>query len=198
MRPSPLPIGHQSGKLTIIRYLERTLTPGGKRTRPRVECQCACGKISTHWESVLKNGTAKSCGCIKREGASKRAAHMRSFHQLPHGEAAFRKIMIMLRRSASCRNLSMTLTKDFVRSESQKPCYYCGAVRSNLMKGNGSSSGDFPYNGFDRVDNSKGYDPDNVVTCCWPCNQMRWNMSQENFLNQVKRIFTHQRNIRGD
>ena len=44
-----------------------------------------------------------------------------------------------------------------------KPCAYCGALPSNKTHG-------FVYNGIDRMDNSKGYHPLNVVPCCWKCN----------------------------
>jgi len=43
-------------------------------------------------------------------------------------------------------------------------CQYCGAAPN-------------PLNGIDRVDNSKGYKTDNVVSCCTPCNYKKNSIS---------------------
>lgn len=41
----------------------------------------------------------------------------------------------------------------------QKPCYYCGAEIKTI--------------GLDRVDNDGPYHIDNVVPCCWSCNESK-------------------------
>lgn len=50
----------------------------------------------------------------------------------------------------------------------QVPCYYCGYEIKTC--------------GIDRVDNAKGYDLDNLKTCCRWCNAMKSNMSQRDFI----------------
>ena len=42
--------------------------------------------------------------------------------------------------------------------------------------------------GLDRVDNSRGYQADNVVPCCADCNYMKGQMSQEAFLHAALAI----------
>jgi len=44
------------------------------------------------------------------------------------------------------------------------------------------------YTGIDRVDNSKGYIPTNVVPCCGVCNFMKGRLGLDIFLTQIKRI----------
>lgn len=64
-----------------------------------------------------------------------------------------------LKVSARSRGLKMTLT--FVQYASligQNICSYCGGPLA--PKGLG----------LDRQDHRKGYEPDNVVACCFPCN----------------------------
>jgi len=58
------------------------------------------------------------------------------------------------------------------------PCSYCGAMAD-------------PTNGIDRVDNSKGYVPDNVVTACEVCNQAKHKLSRAAFLAWVSRVYNH-------
>jgi hypothetical protein len=45
--------------------------------------------------------------------------------------------------------------------------------------------------GIDRVDNSKGYILENCVGCCGICNKMKWRLTKEEFISQVKLIYKH-------
>lgn len=45
-----------------------------------------------------------------------------------------------------------------------KPCTYCGESLERKTAG-----------GLDRIDNSQGYSPENVLPCCWNCNLIRSN-----------------------
>lgn len=56
------------------------------------------------------------------------------------------------------KNRGNDVTVDFLRSEIQKGCVYCG---------------DMEKVGLDRLDNSKGHTRDNVVPCCSSCNSVR-------------------------
>lgn len=47
------------------------------------------------------------------------------------------------------------------------------------------------YNGIDRVDSSLGYTVDNVVPCCKLCNQAKNNLSKQEFVDWVKRVYDH-------
>ena len=44
-------------------------------------------------------------------------------------------------------------------------------------------------NGIDRVDSGKGYVINNVVPCCKYCNIAKGEMSREDFLKWVKRVY---------
>jgi hypothetical protein len=45
--------------------------------------------------------------------------------------------------------------------------------------------------GCDRVDSSKGYRFDNCQPLCWPCNQMKWDRSEEEFDQHIIKIIQH-------
>ena len=56
----------------------------------------------------------------------------------------------------------------------QNKCYYCNSRIATI--------------GLDRVDNTKGYDLSNIVSCCEFCNRMKNSHTLEDFINQCKKI----------
>ena len=50
-------------------------------------------------------------------------------------------------------------------------CHYCNVALNRLKHGKGSQ-----VSLMDRKDNNKGYEKDNVVPCCWRCNNGRGNL----------------------
>ena len=67
--------GQKFGRLTVIGRGEDYINPSGKH-RPRWICQCECGGTSLTQAPALKNGTATSCGCKRREFAQGNAREM--------------------------------------------------------------------------------------------------------------------------
>jgi hypothetical protein len=55
-------IGKKYGRLTILEEVERK----GKYLK-RFKCFCECGEITIAYQSSLRNGNKKSCGCIRKE-----------------------------------------------------------------------------------------------------------------------------------
>lgn len=43
--------------------------------------------------------------------------------------------------------------------------------------------------GVDRIDNTKGYIKGNCVTCCKWCNMMKKNLSVEDFIKHITKIY---------
>jgi 5-methylcytosine-specific restriction endonuclease McrA len=74
-------------------------------------------------------------------------------------------------------------------------CHYCGSIDT---RSHASSSHFYPksfnaikMNGIDRIDSSIGYSLENCVPCCARCNWMKSDLSQEEFLQRVKYIYTN-------
>ena len=90
------------------------------------------------------------------------------------------------------RNLVYSMPNEIMIKIFKSECYYCGQVPSNKMKICGQNQ-PYAYNGLDRIDNNRGYVPDNVVPCCKRCNKAKSNKTKEEFLNWVhdikKRVF---------
>lgn len=68
-------------------------------------------------------------------------------------------------------NLDRRLFEDLVTDV----CFYCGDPPS-------------PVNGVDRVDNTRGYTEDNVVSCCRECNSAKRNRTRVEFEQWARRI----------
>ena len=61
------------------------------------------------------------------------------------------------------------------------------APPSNIHK-SAYNTGDFTYQGIDRVDNTQGYHMVNCVPCCKKCNQAKLAMSKEELIDLARAI----------
>lgn len=161
--------GHKYGKLTVISRAEN------RRTVAYWKCRCDCGNESEVKGSHLRRGSTESCGC--QMGGT-----------LPKGLAGLRSRYANYKLKARNRNLSWELDEFQFIHLTQELCYYCGSPPSNLER---NHNGIFIYNGLDRIDNQKGYTLNNTVPCCSYCNLMKREMSIEEWINHMKKIFRH-------
>lgn len=64
--------GRRFGRLVVLERAEDHINladPDGRRF-PRWRCQCDCGEIKIVLGHNLKEGTTRSCGCLRRETSS--------------------------------------------------------------------------------------------------------------------------------
>lgn len=108
--------------------------------------------------------------------------------KLPKGEASFRAVYNQYVRRAKKKEQEFTLTKQEFRELCERPCYYCGARPNNLSRDHLRHNGTWEYNGLDRIDNSKGYLQGNVQPCCTPCNSLKSNLEEKEFLARISLI----------
>ncbi|MFA5048406.1 MAG: hypothetical protein WC516_05295 [Patescibacteria group bacterium] len=78
------------------------------------------------------------------------------------------------KRVSKKRNKIFNITFEEFLSFWQKPCFYCGSEIETI--------------GLDRIDNNKGYELENVVSCCKRCNTAKSNMTYKEFIELCKRI----------
>ena len=102
----------------------------------------------------------------------------------PKGIGAFKYLLDGYKRHGS----SFDLTEKQFKELTQKNCYYCGAKPNNVVNRK-DRNGSFTYNGIDRVDNTKGYTIDNVVTCCRHCNTAKNSMTLEEFKCWIEKVY---------
>jgi len=142
------------------------------------KCLCDCGNTVI----VRKNNIArktKSCGCLRKETTIKRC-------QKPIKEVFSNKKFNDYRKFDSRRGVvEFSLSREQVKLLIYGKCYYCDTLPRREVKYRGRY---IKYNGIDRVDNNKGYTPDNCVSCCTICNYMKRTMSYTDFVNHIKNI----------
>ena len=174
--------GEQFGRLTVLSRNLDVCTDG--RSAYWV-CKCQCGHIKTICGSNLTrpNGT-KSCGCLAKELSANRCSLAR---KLPDGEACFNSLLYYYKRNARIRGIKFDLSKDEFRNMVDKPCFYCGAEATNTLASR-YTTGNFQYNGIDRIDNSLGYSKSNCVSACKTCNRMKSDMQQSEFFEHILQV----------
>lgn len=173
--------GTRYGRLTIIRRGPNKRDSRGIPRGATWVCQCDCGNTTTVSGRSLRDGNTTSCGCLRRERALERVTK-------PTGVAAGNRAISTMKANAANRGLSWELTELETLSLMRQPCHYCGAEPSNVGK---SRSGSIQYSGIDRIDSDKGYVADNVVPCCFVCNNAKRTMSVDEFLAWIERVYLH-------
>jgi len=85
------------------------------------------------------------------------------------------------KENAAERGLAFDLSDEDAYLLFSAPCAYCSQPPS-------SGPRDQKYTGIDRLHNSKGYEPDNCVPSCWPCNQAKGHSTTAEFLDWAQRV----------
>ena len=153
------------GRLVVI---EREANNSKSRSS-QWKCLCDCGKyVTVRGICLRRKNCTKSCGCLAVEKSRNNGKKF----QLPTGEAARNKLYKSYERSKAAKKFSFTLTKEEFTNITRMNCYYCNSKPMNITKGK-KTSGNYTYNGIDRVDNSVGYILSNCVPCCKNCNSSK-------------------------
>lgn len=171
-------IGKIYGRLQIIKFHHL-----GKGNNIYYLCKCRCGKEKIIIYTSLSRGATRSCGCLKQE------TEINS--RLPNGEAAKNTLYRQYKKNAKQRKIQFSLSFKNVMFLTSSKCFYCGSEPETEMKSKRQDDISYFYNGIDRVDNTKGYTLENVVSCCQKCNYLKSNFNQQDFLNRVKNIYEY-------
>lgn len=173
----PLEPGQTIHHFTVLKFHH-----SDHRGRRHYLCKCRCGTEKVVQRSLITSGNTKSCGCWSKEAARLRA--------LPHGEASRNQVYAGYRHKAREAGILFTLTADQFSRIVTKACFYCGSTPSNIHKSS-HGTGDFVYNGIDRIDSKRGYTISNTVPACRVCNFAKSNHSQGDFIAWIKRAHDH-------
>ena len=160
---------------------------GKTYTKIHYRCKCDCGNlISVCRNSLIRTEyNTKSCGCYNK----KRTITMGRNRKRPLTEVPITQILCRYICSAKKRNHLFELSREEFTSLIFQHCFYCGKAPDQLKQNRNFTNDRILYNGIDRIDSSQGYTIGNCVTCCKQCNTSKWNTSQPDFFNMVKRIY---------
>jgi hypothetical protein len=142
-------------------------------------CECICGNIREVYQTHLINGNSKSCGCT--------ALKTGSDHPLWKGCGDISgQFFSAIRAGAKSRNLEFNITVEeswelFLKQN--KKCALSGIdITINPTRDEETTAS------LDRIDNTKGYEPDNIQWLHKYVNMMKSSYSQELFLQLCSKI----------
>lgn len=171
-------VGKRFGMLVVTKRSPQN----DKEGKPRFECLCDCGNITTITGNHLRRGDTRSCGCEQMTNALEK-------HRLGEGEASLNILYAEYRSRARRKGYEFEFDREQFREITSRNCYYCGGEPSHADRcRKGKLNGLYVYNGIDRVDNTRGYTLDNTVPCCKVCNFMKMNMTEEKFKEHLYKI----------
>lgn len=95
-------------------------------------------------------------------------------------------LLVIYINSAKHRKVPFDLSRDVFEALINQECFYCGSPPKERTIN--SYKATMICNGIDRVDNSKGYLPENCVTACKTCNVAKARLGQQEFIDQCKKV----------
>lgn len=176
-------IGKTFNKLTVINRLGLW-----KNTRQsNWLCQCSCGNMIEARSTDLKSNHTQSCGCLVGEKCSQRNTKTDD-----HDLRVLKRLFNTYQKGAIKRNLRFTMEIEYFDSLTRQNCHYCNApAKIPDNKWQKTLNLTIPRNGIDRVCNYFGYISDNIVPCCYKCNQMKMAFTIKEFYDQIKAIYAN-------
>lgn len=168
-------IGSRWGKLTVIERMPASFVKSGYLMR----CDCGDELVRKPYQvRAMKYMMCLKCSTLARRGKPVFKNRIDPLQRTINEQwNVFRKVA----KAKGDEYLSKEQWFDIVTSN----CSYCGQPPSNVRKASVLYAEDFKYSGIDRVDSEIGYVEDNCIPCCWPCNRMKGNMSQMEFLGHL-------------
>jgi len=183
-------IGMRYNMLMVVEKLpSRVYGDNSKYYKKRMWlCKCDCGNMTEANTGSLTCDKKKSCGCLTPTKSAENS--IKSRHKIAKQDGGYRSVFSRYKQNARSRKLNFNIDFDYAVNIMKSNCHYCGIEPSNLFW---KSYYNVNYNGIDRVDNSRGYENDNIVACCKMCNIAKNNNSEEDFLKWIKRLSEYQR-----
>lgn len=168
--------GEKFGKLKVLHKIENDIL-----WRNLYKCQCLCGREDVYSAEKLDIKHIKQCSyCAKMEYLDKVKPdpQVRTKNHLYH----------TYKKRAKRHNLDFELAMEEFVTLTSGNCFYCGIEPKQVILYKKVRK-IYPYNGIDRVDNSKGYVMGNVVSCCRTCNLAKSNLTMEDFISWGLRLY---------
>lgn len=138
------------------------------------ECQCSCGKTTDVPSNGLTSGNNVSCGDANKHRRSERV-----------GEIPL-SYLNAVRQNATKRNLSYNVSPQFLWElflAQGRRCALSGVLLEFTGGRNAWATKMSTTASVDRIDNDRGYEPDNVRWVHKIVNRVRWALTDNEFLS---------------
>jgi hypothetical protein len=186
-------IGTEIGKVKIIEFDK--YEEGNNRYIYYYKYQCICGNIeSAPKYSLLQSKKSRNTYCCS-ECRKNKLSEWAKTAKIKYNDPVEGKCSILFsnyRSKCKKKKWEFELTFDQFKQLVTSNCHYCN-LEPNKCRIDRSKSRQgisrIYFNGVDRLDSLLGYNIKNVVSCCEDCNKAKRNLSYEQFLNLIKRIY---------
>ena len=160
--------GERFGRLTVVKYVETN-----KEGRAVFECKCDCGNIVSVVGKNLRTGNTKSCGCFNRDQSTKRIVALNT----KHGSTNTRLFRIWASMKTRCGNKNTANYEDY----GGRGIFVCDEWKDDFAAFEkwALENGYNDRLSIDRIDNDKGYFPEN---CRWATMKQQQNNRRSNRL----------------
>lgn len=174
-------IGKRFGRLVLKNVYAKGLYTYGYTV-------CDCGGVKYPRISHLISGATTSWGCVTIEHNKERTRTT--------NESCRRGVMKGYQRHSRLVGRDFALTVEQCYALFEGFCAYCGVEPRTQYAASSALTKPFFYNGIDRLDSSRGYTIENVVSCCKTCNFAKSNSTIEEWEAWMSRFLAFQNNRR--
>lgn len=152
--------GKKFGRLTVLKEVEPIMRPVGRSRR--YLCKCECGNTKICLQYRLRNGGVKSCGCLV--GTIVTENRLKHGHSQNGGSRTYKTWSGMIQRCMNPDNDGF----EYYGKRGITVCESWLEFKNFLDDMGARPKG----TSLDRIDNSKGYSPDN---CKWSTHKEQMN-----------------------
>ncbi len=174
-------LGQKFGLLTVIEY------SGKKQLKNRKRhvwlCNCNCGNQKIILDHSLKCGKTRSCGCLSKS-SGKNSALYTGFEDISG------KVWSKIKSGAKSRNLEFSISVKYAWNLFLEQNRQCSLTGRDLVFAETSEKQDSGHTtaSLDRIDSALGYTENNIQWVHKDINQMKWTLSQEDFILLCKEV----------
>jgi hypothetical protein len=179
-------VGCQFNELTV-QSLDLNIQKDARgKFRYFYKCMCSCGAyIRVIWGN-LKNHHTKSCGCLKlRVGISNPG--WRGEGQI----SGYFWAQVRKHATRGSRTLPFTISMADAWAQFEKQDGRCALTGWSLLIEHRSHSVSTKTASLDRIDSNKGYEVGNIQWLHKSVNQMKWSLTQDQFIEVCRAVISH-------
>lgn len=155
------------GKLLVLESAD-----SNKYRKLQWKCVCDCGKITVVTGTLLRNGTTKSCGCLKHKPSSKWTGH----------QDISGAYWYQLKAAANKRKVEWDLTIEDAWNCFESQNRLCALTKLPLeFTRQYTKDKESQTASLDRIDSKFGYNKNNIQWVHKTINQMKWDMNEGDF-----------------
>ena len=160
-------------------------------------CKCSCGTIKDVLGGALKNGTTKSCGCLRRDfGTWNRGLKGEISHVYRGYKGIPRQFYTELKSNANRRKIEFNLTIEYLWNLLEKQNFKCKISGVFIRMPEKYEASFANLASLDRIDSSKGYIEGNVQWVDRRINFMKHRMSDNEFIEVCEEVVKYQKEIK--